>query len=382
MKKLRRLLLALCVGLLALNVGGCMDLTPPYIETTADATIFEDKFYYGQLTEEEQLAYREIYAGVMAQEAEIYIHYINAEDANRILHNVIYDFSLIFWTDGSATSTAYEETLFSDSFTVVEMNYLYDRQERERKEEEILLAAAEVLDSVPAEYGEYEKIKYIYEYLVQHVDYVEGVPDDQNIYSALVGKQTVCAGYAKATQYLLQELGIPCIYVTGMADGEEGEQAHGWNIVRCNGNYYYLDVTWADPLFLEGEVRPGEIIYDYLCCSENVLGATHTLDEGYEYPACTAEDLDYYRLNGMFYETAAKTPLLNAMKTSIRAKEGSTIFKFADDALYAQGKQLLMDQLMNSAAQYLCERYYLQEVEYFYQEYEDMNRFVVYWQYE
>ena len=63
--------------------------------------------------------------------------------------------------------------------------------------------------------------KYIYEYLVNNVQYVEEAPDNQNIYSALVGKATVCAGYAKANQYLLNRMGIYCTYVIGTAALEE-----------------------------------------------------------------------------------------------------------------------------------------------------------------
>ena len=39
-----------------------------------------------------------------------------------------------------------------------------------------------------------KKIRYVYEYLVNTVDYDENAPDNQNIYSALVGKSSVCAG--------------------------------------------------------------------------------------------------------------------------------------------------------------------------------------------
>ena len=382
MKRLYRWFLIFVTLFLLSNLSGCMDVTPQFVQVTEDVSIFENKFYYGQLTSEaEQYAYREIYTGIMEQQEEIYIHEIDADRANNILHHIIYDFPLVFWTDGRATSTTIEETLFSDGFTVVEVDYLYTLDERKQKEAEIKSAAESILNTVPAEYGEYDKIKYIYEYLVNQIDYVEDAPDNQNIYSALVGNRTVCAGYAKATQYLLNELGIYCTFVTGTATNEEGTQPHGWNIVRCNDKYYYVDTTWADPYFMEGQVETDEVSYDYLCCSEAVLEKTHVLDEGYELPACTSDDLDYYRLNNLFYERADKWTLLNAMKASIRAKAENTTFKFASTETYEQAKQMLLDELLNSAAEYLCERYGLQEVEYFYQDYTTTNRFVVYWQY-
>ena len=98
--------------------------------------------------------------------------------------------------------------------------------------------------------SEYDKIKYIFEYLVNTVDYNMEAPDNQNIYSALAGKASVCAGHSRAAQYLLQQTGIECIYVTGTIPGQG---AHAWNIVKCGGQYYQMDVTFGDPVFLETE---------------------------------------------------------------------------------------------------------------------------------
>lgn len=391
MREIRKRIRLLCLigGLLLLT--GCTSIqdkiveqiqeTPPYIEVTAEEETFADKFYYKQLSDSEKQSYREIYEGLLMQEKEICLHWIEAEDVNRILDYVIYDFAEIFWTDGAATSTTYDESVLSKGYTILEINYIYSKEETEERRELIADATKVILAGVPEEYGEYEKIKYIYEYLVNNVDYVEDAPDNQNIYSVFINKQTVCAGYAKATQYLLNELGIYCTYVTGKAVMEGKTEAHAWNIVRCNGKFYYVDVTWADPLFQEGQKVVVDIVYDYLCCSEDALKKTHTLDEGYTYPVCDANDLDYYQLNGMYYSKVDKKQLLQVMKQSINRKESKTVFKFAEQGLYEEGKQLLLNELMNKAAEYLCDRYGLRQVEYLYVEYDNTNRFVVYWQY-
>ena len=82
------------------------------------------------------------------------------------------------------------------------------------------------------------------------MDYDESAPDNQNIYSIFVNRQSVCAGYSKATQYLLEQLGVFCTYVTGKTT--EGGN-HAWNLVKCNGDYYYVDTTWGDPVFQQEE---------------------------------------------------------------------------------------------------------------------------------
>lgn len=350
------------------------DNAPVYQEITVADSVFEDKFYFDQLTEEEQLIYKELYQGVTAHAEDITVHCLDGQKAGLILHSVIYDFPEIFWTDGSSDMLTFE-----DSHVVVQPTYTYSIEERETMQAEIDAEVNAILSQISEEVSEYDKIKYIYETLVRDVAYVDNAPDNQNIYSTFVRKETVCAGYAKANKYLLERLGVYCIYVLGNAAGE----SHAWNVVRCNGVMCYVDVTWADPLFSEDVLEvPEEILYDYLCCSDTMLGTTHQADADYKYPECISDDWEYYHLNHMHYESAERQILLDAMYASINAKEDSTVFKFLDGNVYAQGRELLVNELIEKAAEHLCDRYGLRQVECTYGEYAELNRFVIYWKYE
>lgn len=100
---------------------------------------------------------------------------------------------------------------------------------------------------------------------------------NQSAYSALVQGRSVCAGYARAYQYLMQQLGIPCYYCTGYA----GEN-HAWNIVRLDGVYYNVDVTWDD-------TEPAT--YDYFNKSDRQYASTHMRTGLSVYlPACVTDD--------------------------------------------------------------------------------------------
>jgi len=81
----------------------------------------------------------------------------------------------------------------------------------------------------------------VHDTLIGQVDYVASAPMNQSAYSALVNGRTVCAGYARAFQYILQQLGIPCYYCTGYAG-----ESHAWNIVALDDGYYNVDATWDD----------------------------------------------------------------------------------------------------------------------------------------
>lgn len=379
---MRKIAVILCMSMLLCT--GCIKVVEiPYSQVTVENEVFEDKFYYSQYSKEEQLVYREIYQGIQDEAEEIYVHSEEPEKVNDILKTVGYDFGEIFWIDGSGVSTAYETPIGEEKYVVLEPSYVYTKEERTKRIEEIETAATEIISAIPAEYTEYDIIKYIYEYLIDHVAYVEEAPDNQNLYSALVKGETVCAGYAKANQYLLNKMGISCIYVVGSAAQDGKSENHAWNIVRCNGKHYYVDVTWADSLDFEKEPEVKmDILYDFLCCSEKTIAATHTPEADYAFPRCDSEDLNYYRMNQMFYETADRKQLLNAMYRSIDAKEKSTILKFPDEITYAQGNALLQESLVNTAAQHLAQRYHLPEVMYYYEEQNLLNKIIIYWYYE
>ena len=106
-----------------------------------------------------------------------------------------------------------------------------------------------------------EKEQYAHDGLMLAAVYDASSPLGQSAYSALVHGKTVCAGYARAYQYLLQQLGIPCYYCTGYA-GED----HAWNIVKLDGDYYNVDVTWDDT---------DPATYDYFNKSDAAYASTH-----------------------------------------------------------------------------------------------------------
>ncbi|MCR4588458.1 MAG: hypothetical protein K5682_08635 [Lachnospiraceae bacterium] len=76
----------------------------------------------------------------------------------------------------------------------------------------------------------------------------------------------VCQGYAEAYDYFLGLMGIECTICTGRAYNGQSVGAHAWNRVTLNGNYYYVDVTWDDPVSYIPMVRQ---IYN-LCTYEQI----------------------------------------------------------------------------------------------------------------
>lgn len=350
----------------------------PFQENTIEPEALTGSFYYNQLSEEDKIVYKEILQGVQNGDTEIYLHSTDPEAVGYIYQKVLSDMPDLFWCNGTASSTSYA------TYTMLVPEYTYVGEERTTKTAEIEAAAEECLNEVPADGTTYDKIKYVFEWLVNQTDYQLDSPDNQNIYSVFVNKASVCAGYARATQYLLQKCGIECIYVTGTITNQE---SHAWNIVNIDGQYYHVDTTWGDPVFASQEDSIQEIdaganiSYDYLCCNDEEVMKTHTWDATLNLPACTSNDYNYYILNNCYYETYDEQAILKAMNDTIYAGGAQTTFKFANDAVYQQAKEPILSDLSSRAMQNLMSIYGLSSISCGQMADDSTDKIVIYWKY-
>lgn len=160
------------------------------------------------------------------------------------------------------------KTTYSDSdYCTFTPGYIYTESEISEIQNAMEAGFQEVSSLIPADASDYEKVRIVYTYVIDNTQY-QASDDDQSIAGVFWKKEAVCAGYAGAVQYLLERIGVPCIYVDGSTQGST--EGHAWNIVKLDGEYYYVDATNGDqPDFLNGNVAQLEehktIIYDYLC---------------------------------------------------------------------------------------------------------------------
>ncbi len=85
-----------------------------------------------------------------------------------------------------------------------------------------------------------DKLIYLHDVVVETVEYQETTDAMYIASGALVDKQAVCAGYAKALNVLLHRVGIETSYVCGTSLN------HGWSYVKLDGQWYHVDPTWDD----------------------------------------------------------------------------------------------------------------------------------------
>ena len=145
-----------------------------------------------------------------------------------------------------------------------------------------------------------------------------------------------------------------------------------------------MDVTFGDPVFYSaesGEKLPENVInYDYLCCTDAEIAVDHVQNSEVRYPACSQDDLNYYRLEGMYYDAYDPQLLLNAMNESIYAGEPMFVCKFRDHAVYSEAKEGMVNDLFPKAARTVAAVYGLQNVRYTYIESGEHCRITVIWE--
>nr|WP_295283510.1 transglutaminase domain-containing protein [uncultured Blautia sp.] len=325
------------------------------------------EYYFKLLSEDEQRIYRQMLNGIRERQNEFYLTSADEDVISKVYHALLKDHPELFWVHNreEVYTTSYKGT----DYCRFSPGYTYTEQEISEILTEMQNAVNEVNAEITQNASDYDKVKMIYTYLIDHTEY-EASDDDQNIAGVFWKKKAVCAGYARAVQYLLEQLGIPCIYVEGSArDSDEG---HAWNIVKINGQYYYVDATNGDqPSFLEGGAVQLEehktVIYDYLCPFPQEYEQVYTASDEFPVPECMASDLNFYVLNQACFDTYDEQQIYDFCR--MRLDNGAAVVRFkftSQDAFDSAYRQWIQDGYIQNVARYYLQLYGLETVEYHY----------------
>jgi len=174
---------------------------------------------------------------------------------------------------------------------------------RYSKDRSTILSHREMLESkvneilaqiISPDMTDYQKELAIHDYLVENCEYDMDAVNGREIkaesftaYGALCLGVAVCEGYAEAASILLNRSGVETKIITGTSKGV----AHAWNLVKIDGEFYHLDVTWDDPY--QADEKSG-IRYYYFNLSDAEISSDHQWDKS-KYESCTATKYNYYK---------------------------------------------------------------------------------------
>ncbi|RYC69912.1 transglutaminase domain-containing protein [Spirosoma sordidisoli] len=132
--------------------------------------------------------------------------------------------------------------------------------------------------------SELAKARSVYAWITSHVQYDEDAYSGQRYSSeteyagrVLRSRKTVCTGFALLYKHLLNRAGIEVVNVKGYSrtnDSEAGQPIryidHEWNAVRLDGDWYLVDIAWAQTTAKGGQPN------DFYFLTEPVaFGANH-----------------------------------------------------------------------------------------------------------
>ncbi len=304
----------------------------------------EGLYYFSHLDTQQKRVYAEIYRIITARGEKIKVSTLTEEDVDRAFQYVMADHPEIYYADGyTLTRYTLDNELFKIGFTA---RYLYDDAEQSRRQARLDDAIETALAGAPVTGDQYDTAKYVYDYVISHTDYEIGVPDNQNICSVFLNGASVCQGYSKAAQILLNRLGVEATLITGTvsAGDREGER-HAWNLVRVNGYDYFMDVTWGDSSFQQAaseETLDQRINYDYLLDTTRDLIDTHAISNLVDVPSCTHMEDNYYVRDGAYFTGTDEAQLAELFDRAYAEGRGYVSIKCADESAYAAMQQYMI----------------------------------------
>ena len=184
--------------------------------------------------------------------------------------------------------------------------------------------AMEIIGNIPENcIDQYKIIEYLYNYVTCHISYYDTDRHGCNyfssgrevclLYDALIGNETVCAGFAYSFAYLCELAGIDAQYVTTWTGNPE-DGSHEIVIAEVDGKNYWFDATW--------DVGNNQSGFAFFGLSDQELRNRHkyssTYYDRYLYPECSSslqspsgywnfENMTYCYYNG----TVSGMPVIN-----------------------------------------------------------------------
>lgn len=245
-----------------------------------------EEFYYQKMTKLQQAAYHCMLKGVKDLTDEIQLPQMDGESLYQVFFQMRLDHPEIFWLTG------YKYKYYKGSPNLIFVpEYLFDK-DKIREHQKAMQARVEKLVRPAKDRSDFEKEKYVHDFICENVRYDKlKKAYSHEIIGPLGQGVGVCEGIAKAVKVLLDALGVWCIIAICGNNPEKGiKYRHTWNIVKINGVYYHLDVTFDNTLGQDGK----EIRYDYFNLDDQQIFRDHEPLIA-PAPACTDHDHFYYK---------------------------------------------------------------------------------------
>ena len=172
---------------------------------------------------------------------------IDAGDIGQIYSDVLLASPELFYMDNTVT-------YFYNSrghVTEVEFNYRMDAEERKTALQMYEREVDYIVSLVDPAMSDAEKALFVHDYLIASFSYDTDVTNF-DVISLFTERKGVCQAYSLAYMAVLRELGMDAVMVTS------DEMGHAWNLVKVDGTWYHVDLSFDDP----SPDLPGRVLHE------------------------------------------------------------------------------------------------------------------------
>ncbi|MBQ7573383.1 MAG: InlB B-repeat-containing protein [Clostridia bacterium] len=192
-----------------------------------------------------------------------------------IFENMVYDTpEFFFLMPSEITAYAMDDNIIKYD---ISKTYLCTKSERQQKMSQIEAMADELIYNLRTNLLsgsvdiEFDTALILHDYVATLATYDEASFSKKSttghgLDSVFIDHKSVCQGYCSAYKYLLNKCGIECVNAYNLS------QEHEWSIVKINGQWYHVDVTYDSTKYL------GTVLHHYFMLSDSQLQQTDAAD--------------------------------------------------------------------------------------------------------
>jgi len=252
----------------------------------------EHLIYYNNLDRKKQFLYDALVNAIDEYDEiteEIRYTYTSA-DFNDVVERIIADHPEYFFVNFEGL-----ESYVSETHTKVRISYQDEITKVKELRTNLDDKVNEILSAISDDMTDFETELYLHDYLVENCKYLTDANNKgytaSTAYGALCEGTAICDGYAHAFKLLMNRAGLYCCVVDGYID----DIPHMWNMVKIDGDFYHVDVTWDDSDDLDNLSMD---YYLYLNVSTDRISLDHSIRDAEMLPLAEREN-DYYDTLGL-----------------------------------------------------------------------------------
>lgn len=275
-------------------------------------------YYRTTLSDVERKAYDKIRYGFLSYSKSILVFGLSPSQTQNVFEKIKQDNPWLFYVEAAS----YQYAPVCQGGSVIP-KYRFNKDEVNATLQAIIKKCIAMTTSLKNK-TEFEKELEIHNYFCKSIYYDNDfAASSYECVGPLLFGKGVCDGISKAVKLLFDFVDVESLQVCGKSNQQHDSatflsELHAWNIVKINGAFYHLDVTFDLTVQAFGIVR-----YDYFNLSDQEVLLDHaTLSMSV--PKCLTSN-NYYKIRDLFLQT--QNDYRELLVKSIRKGQRDIVFK-------------------------------------------------------